>query len=682
MMKKLIRALPLKLLAVLLCMASAGGITYLLADAFTGEQPLYLFEGRYEDSYYVRDTFYSIVSRVWSTVYRGADDAGELAVLDQELTEDAIEYYAVYGNKELTITNTNISDPAYYKTSQAYLIFDWPLHIESSGSMAERNYGSLNRYGPNEDFQIYLKIKDDVAAQQAAHWEAAREKMNHHINMSIVLFVSALAAFIYLLFVAGKRPEDEAVHLVLIDRMYVEFNLALLILPAVGAAALGLTLLEPVVLQEFGEIAVILNLLALIAAAETGVLLALSLSLVRNMKNRTFLQRSCIVQVTKFLWKLAVKIIRWACGLVKRFFAWLKRALRRIGHALRAAKNGVISDFSKDYRNRNVLLLFLAYSAALFFLTMLFTLCIDTDWFFPFLLILLLAGGAMVFISRRLKGFEELREGIAKIKNGDLNYKIENCPPGVLLSMAEDVNTIGEGLVQSLENEIKSERMKSELITNVSHDLKTPLTSIINYADLLCKEDLKPEEANDYAAIIRQKGEKLKNLTADLFDISKVQSGTETIVREKIDLCLLMRQTLGEYDSNIRESGLEFVTAFPEGELFVTADGKKLSRVFENLVCNCLKYTLPHTRVYVRLAEEDGNAVVELKNIANYKMEFADDEITERFVRGDASRTMEGSGLGLAIAKSYVEVMGGTLRVRTDGDLFKVMITMKCESQR
>lgn len=673
-MKRITRAFPLKLLAVLLCMASAGAVTYLLAEAFTREQPVYMFEERYEDSRYVQDCLYSAFSQIWNIGGEGAAaDAERVAALDRWLLRHSIEYYAVQDGR--VMTNTGVDVPAYYSASRAFLLYSGPQAFESSSNLDD--YGLPHRMDGAAGFQVYLKVQDAAAEQQAVRWEASREEVLHNVNLCILLLAAGLMAFIYLLFVAGKRPEDEAVHLVLIDRMYVELNLALLILPAIGAGALGLTILEPMVLRDLGEVSVFLRLLAMLAAAEAGVLLALGLALVRNMKNRTFLKRSFIVQAVKVLWRLALRIIRWAWNVVKRIFGWLKETLCWFGRACRDAKNDVVSDFAKNYRNRNVLLLIMAYSFGVFFLTMVFTLCIDDGWFFPFLLLVLLACGALVFVSRRLRGFEELQRGIAKIKNGDLNYKIEHCPQGVLAAMAEDVNTIGEGLVQSLENEIKSERMKSELITNVSHDLKTPLTSIINYADLLCKEELKPEEANDYAAIIKQKGQKLKNLTADLFDISKVQSGNETILRERLDLCLLMRQTLGEYDAGIRASELEFVTAFPEGGLFVTADGKKLSRVFENLVCNCLKYTLPHTRVYVRLAQEDGNAVVELKNIANYKMEFADDEITERFVRGDAARTTEGSGLGLAIAKSYVEVMGGMLQVRTDGDLFKVVITMK-----
>ena len=218
------------------------------------------------------------------------------------------------------------------------------------------------------------------------------------------------------------------------------------------------------------------------------------------------------------------------------------------------------------------------------------------------------------------------------------------------------------------------EEKRQQFVSAASHDLKTPLTSILNYSDLLGKMDLTPEEANDYARIIYQKGLRLKNLTSDLFDISKVQSGAEQIISERLDACTLARQALAEQDKAVQESGLTVKAAIPERELPIWADGRKLSRVLENLIGNCVKYALKGTRVFLSVAEENGQAIIELKNTANYEMDFAADEITERFVRGDAARSTEGSGLGLAIAKSYTEACGGSFTVTVDGDLFKAEV--------
>ncbi len=288
------------------------------------------------------------------------------------------------------------------------------------------------------------------------------------------------------------------------------------------------------------------------------------------------------------------------------------------------------------------------------------------------LIAIIILVAAAVYLKKRAEAFMLIKKGVAEIKNGDLSYRIENIPEGVFYQLAEDINSIGEGMEASLEDKLKAERMKSELITNVSHDLKTPLTSIISYTKILSDMELTPDEANDYVRIIAKKSERLKNLTADLFDYSKVQSGNADIVREKIDFALLVRQSLAEGEEAIKESGLQFVTDMPESA-YVEGDGKKLSRVLENLIGNAIKYSMCGTRVYITLRGKE----LEIKNIANYEMTFDENEITERFVRGDEARTSEGSGLGLAIAKSYVEAMGGKFFVKRDGDLFKAVIRME-----
>ena len=262
-----------------------------------------------------------------------------------------------------------------------------------------------------------------------------------------------------------------------------------------------------------------------------------------------------------------------------------------------------------------------------------------------------------------------------KIKQGDTLVKIEGVEDALLMPIAAGINTLGDGIEKAVNEKVKSERMKSELITNVSHDLKTPLTSIINYSDLLVKENLTPAEANDYAEIISIKAGKLKKLTEDLFDISKVQSGNDDVRCEKLSLSTLIAQAMAEESEN-EKSGLEFLVNVPDG-INVLCDGKKMSRVFSNLIVNARLYSLSGTRVYIDAAEERDFAVVTFKNIASYKMNFTAEEITERFVRGDEARSSEGSGLGLSIAKSFTEASGGSFAVTVDGDLFKATVRLK-----
>ncbi len=234
---------------------------------------------------------------------------------------------------------------------------------------------------------------------------------------------------------------------------------------------------------------------------------------------------------------------------------------------------------------------------------------------------------------------------------------------------------INKGFNESLEEQMKSERMKVALITNVSHDLKTPLTSIISYIDLLSKEEDLSETAKDYVRILTEKSSKLINIVSDLFDLSKSTSGNMPVDFENLDLKKLIEQTLADMDDRIEKSGLSFKIKLPEKPINIFADGKKLYRVFQNIIDNALKYSLQGTRVYISLEESNGSAVATVKNTAGYEMDFTVEEIMQRFSRGDKSRTTEGSGLGLSIAESYTKLCGGSFKADIDGDLFKVTIS-------
>ncbi|MGN1098141.1 MAG: sensor histidine kinase, partial [Clostridia bacterium] len=379
-----------------------------------------------------------------------------------------------------------------------------------------------------------------------------------------------------------------------------------------------------------------LSMLAAVVAV--SLFIVTTQSIVRNIKNKTFFSRILTFKIVKFLWAKLKQL----CYGVKKAFGFL------CGNRISAI----------------VLALFAAY-------TLLITFFIGMGGLFIAFVIFVAAG---YFMYRYLVQLDKIKTGIIQIRSGNTDYKIEGCTTELLANAADALNSINEGVKIGVEREVKAQRMKSELITNVSHDLKTPLTSIISYADLLDGMELIPKEANDYAKIIKQKGDRLKKLTQDLFDISKAESGNESVNPERLDIALLLRQSMAELNSDIEKSGLSYVTSIPDKEIFVTADGKKLSRVFENLLVNTLKYSMRGTRVYVTLKSDGDGAAVEIKNISAEPMNFDSSEITERFVRGDSSRTTEGSGLGLAIAKSYAELCGGSLAIDIDGDLFKATV--------
>jgi Signal transduction histidine kinase len=274
----------------------------------------------------------------------------------------------------------------------------------------------------------------------------------------------------------------------------------------------------------------------------------------------------------------------------------------------------------------------------------------------------------------------KIMEQIEAIKNGDLASRHRINPDADLFIAEENLNRIQEGVGKVVDEKTKSERMKVELVTNVSHDLKTPLTSIISYVDLLTKEEGLPPHVEDYIKILSQKSERLKTLIQDLFDLSKAASGEMSIEKEKLDIVKLIKQTLADMSEQIEQSGLAFKLNLPDEHVFISSDGGKLYRVFLNLFTNCLKYSLLGSRVYVDLAVNGSRVLVTIKNTSNYEMNFAEDEITERFVRGDQARTTEGSGLGLAIARNFTQLCSGSFQVKVDGDLFKVMLSFDITS--
>ena len=245
---------------------------------------------------------------------------------------------------------------------------------------------------------------------------------------------------------------------------------------------------------------------------------------------------------------------------------------------------------------------------------------------------------------------------------------------GALKEMAIYVNDIASGFSNAINESLKSERLKTELITNVSHDIKTPLTSIINYVDLLKKENIQDEKVKEYIDILDKKSQRLKKLTEDLVEASKVSSGNVKLNLENINIKELFNQTIGEFKDRFEEKNLIIETTIPNDNIKINADSRYLYRIIENLFSNITKYALEGSRVYIDIIEKEKIVDISIKNISKDKLNISSDELMQRFVRGDKSRYTEGSGLGLSIAKSLTELQGGTFDIIIDGDLFKVHI--------
>jgi signal transduction histidine kinase len=282
-------------------------------------------------------------------------------------------------------------------------------------------------------------------------------------------------------------------------------------------------------------------------------------------------------------------------------------------------------------------------------------------------------------LTRKQREQRQIQRAIEAIAAGALDTKLDAAQfHGQQRELAEAVNNIGSGMSEAVAESIRNERMKADLITNVSHDIKTPLTSIVNYVDLLKRENLENENAKNYIRILDEKSQRLKQLTEDLVEASKISSGNIRLDMQSIDFVELLYQTGGEFNERFEARELTIVTKLPHTPVMVYADGRQLYRAIENLYTNAAKYALEKTRVYVELTTADGKAVFTIKNISKNPLASAlpegGNELTERFVRGESSRTTEGSGLGLSIASNLTRLMGGTFTVQADDDLFIVTI--------
>ena len=487
-----------------------------------------------------------------------------------------------------------------------------------------------------------LRVDDQYkrAADKLSEWQSAREG---YLAGTMALGVLGVVLAVYLCCGAGHKPGTEEIYLNWFHRIPGDVLLFLLFWGAAGSTALG----AAIVANAYGDLPMFMQLigvgLGVAAAAAMG--LAALVTVCARFKARTLLRNTWTWAVCSWCWRTL-----WG----------LAGALGRCVQAVPLIWKAVMGC--------------MAY--------VLFTLAtVDNGRLGMLWLVVSFLCG--LYLCAWAYQWKRIRRGTQEIIGGNPGYQIDTrrmLPD--LRGHADELNNLGHAISTAVDERMRSEHFKAELITNVSHDLKTPLTSIINYVDLLKKVDIQDPKAAEYIEVLDRKSQRLKKLTEDLVEASKASTGNLTVNWERLDWAQLTDQALAETGERLDAQRLTVVRSLPDAPLWVEADGRHLWRVLDNLLTNCAKYALPGTRVYVDLRSSGGWAVLSVKNISRDALDIPAERLMERFVRGDESRNQAGSGLGLSIAQSLTELQHGRFEISIDGDLFKAIVTLPLAGER
>ena len=495
-------------------------------------------------------------------------------------------------------------------------------------------------------FAVSVDTKFSVAdsmADEAENYETYSKLMFPMLAGAIFGSVLWLIGMVWLTVTAGRRPEDEEIHLNGFDRWYTEIAAGTVIGIWLAGTIISGTLIANSSLG-YSHVVVTVIVICLICGTYTMAWFLIGyLSLVRRIKAGTL----------------------WKNSLIRKVLKWIGKC------------SGKLADFARAFsRNTAEKIKVLLVGGAFLFLQFLIIGCVFSGAGVFLLALMAVDVAVMIFAIRKADGLDLIMDGLKKISDGELQYKIKtDTLTGKQKVMAEYINNIGSGLDAAVENSLKKERMQTELITNVSHDLKTPLTSIINYVDLMKRENPTDPKIQEYLRILDEKSQRLKVLTEDVVEASKASTGNIKLEMNDIDFVEMVQQVIGELEEKFQEKNLTMMVHFTDEPSIIYADGQRMWRVLENVFGNVVKYAMEGTRVYAEISNRNKKVTFSLKNISAQPLNISADELTERFIRGDVARNTEGSGLGLSIAKSLTELQGGEFKLYLDGDLFKVMIT-------
>ena len=495
-------------------------------------------------------------------------------------------------------------------------------------------------------FAVSVDTKFSVAdsmADEAENYETYSKLMFPMLAGAIFGSVLWLVGMVWLTVTAGRKPEDEEIYLNGFDRWYTEIAAGAVIGIWLAGMIISGTLIANSSLGYSHAVVTVIVTCLICGTYTMAWFLIGYLSLVRRIKAGTL----------------------WKNSLIRTVLKWIGKC------------SGKLADFARAFsRNTAEKIKVLLVGGAFLFLQFLIIGCIFSGAGVFLLALMAVDVAAMIFAIRKADGLDLIMDGLKKISDGELQYKIKtDTLTGKQKVMAEYINNIGGGLDAAVENSLKKERMQTELITNVSHDLKTPLTSIINYVDLMKRENPTDPKIQEYLRILDEKSQRLKVLTEDVVEASKASTGNIKLEMNDIDFVEMVQQVIGEFEEKFQEKNLTMMVHFTDEPSIIYADGQRMWRVLENVFGNVVKYAMEGTRVYAEISNRNKKVTFSLKNISAQPLNISADELTERFIRGDVARNTEGSGLGLSIAKSLTELQDGEFKLYLDGDLFKVMIT-------
>lgn len=489
-----------------------------------------------------------------------------------------------------------------------------------------------------EGVKVYSSFDEEAYGYSNSYYiqntvyEMFKNNQNSPVYLIPITSVLLLAMIVYLVWAIGHEKGKDEIQLSGIDKVPYEILITIIFFALGIFVSLGVASVETIIPQKM-----LIPLIVISYLGSYGSLAVGTATTIKRLKAKSF----------------------WRSFLMYKIYAWAKEKVKKLFN--------VVSDKNSSKRKITIFywgfiivsgLIFLATASGVGVLLLL------VFWVFVYILML-----------KYIEKVDKINQALKEIYEGNPNVHLEKEElTGVLKQMAEYINDIAGGFTNAIEQSLKSERLKTELITNVSHDIKTPLTSIINYVDLLKQEDIKDEKIKQYIDILNQKSLRLKKLIEDLVEASKVSSGNVKLNIEVIDLKELLAQTIGEFEDRFENKNLKIDIEIPDEEVKIKADNRYMYRVIENLFSNITKYSIDNSRVYISLTKQNDKIKLEIKNISKDKLNISPDELMQRFVRGDKSRYTEGSGLGLSIAKSLTEMQGGKFDINIDGDLFKVII--------